>query len=94
MKQITIRLREDVIDALEAEAEDRGVSRSEHVRDVIDSREDVTRLRARIETLEEQLARRSQIEDRVDELAMELREERDEVDPPWPVRWMDWWRSR
>lgn len=94
MRQITIRLREDTIEELEAEAEDAGVSRSEHVRDVIASRADVERLRDRIETLEEQLARRSQVEDRVEELALELREDRAQVDAPWPVRWLDWWRSR
>jgi hypothetical protein len=40
----------------------------------------------RIEDLEEQLARRSDIEEKIDDLA-----KRDqEPNPPWPVRWWQW----
>jgi vacuolar-type H+-ATPase subunit I/STV1 len=38
MKQITVRLKEETIEELENEADEAGVSRSEHIRDVIASR--------------------------------------------------------
>lgn len=92
MEQITVRLPESMIEELEKEAEEEGVSRSEHIRDVLESRRDTERLRSRIETLEEQLARRSQVEEKVDVLAKRV-EDRDEPGPPWPVRWWRWFRE-
>lgn len=69
MDQITLRLREDTIDALDDEAEDAGVSRSEYIRDVIESRHDTGELRDEIENLETTIQRlenekRALIEDR------------------------------
>lgn len=59
MEQITIRLPEDVLDEIEGEADERGQSRSEYLRDVVGSRHeseaDVERMRERIEALEEQI---------------------------------------
>jgi len=56
MKQITLRLPESELEAIEAEAEEHGESRSEYLRDVIDSRgehgEDAEVLRERIDALE------------------------------------------
>lgn len=101
MQPVTIRLRADLKESLEEEAGECGVSFSEYVRELIDRGREYEELeaeidsrRARIEELEEQLARRSQIEERVDELALEVREGRESVDAPWPVRWVRWWRMR
>ena len=59
MKQITVRLRENTLENIEAEADDRGLSRSEYLRDVIDSRNtadaDVDGMRDRIDELEDEL---------------------------------------
>lgn len=69
MEQITVRIPADVLDELEAEADEHDRSRSEHVRDVIDSRNDpdadVERLRERIAELE---ATRDELQDAVDDL--------------------------
>lgn len=105
MQQITVRLPDEMIDALEEEAEEQGVSRSEHMRNVIGSRrdadqlhEEIARLEERLESretrideLEEQLARRSQVEDKVDTLAKRV-EDSAAPDPPWPIRWVRWFR--
>jgi len=100
MEQITVRLPDDLLDELEAEAAEAGVSRSEHIRDVLGTRENTAELRDRlaaredrIETLERQLARRSEVEEKVDVLAKRV-EEGDDPAPPWPVRWYQWVRGR
>lgn len=81
MEQITLRLDDDLKDELETEADERGVSRSEHIRNVLETRADTERLRDRLETreerideLEEQLARRSQLEQKVENLPEKVRE--------------------
>lgn len=83
MKQITLRLPEDTLDELEAEAEERGVSRSEHIRDILDDRHRVEQLEARVDELEteverQQRARRQLLEQREehDELVAAVQEER------------------
>ena len=100
MQQITVRLPDDLLDELEAEAENAGVSRSEHVRDVLGTRENTDDLRerleakeARIQELEQQLARRSEVEEKVDVLAKRV-DDADGPAPPWPVRWWRWVRGR
>lgn len=82
---------------LEREAEERGVSRSEHIRDTLERRGEVARLRSRLEQreeridkLEEQLSRRSQVEEKIDTLAKRT----EEPDAPFFVRWYRWWRLR
>lgn len=106
-ESITIRLEGDLIDRLEAEADDEGVSRSEHIREILreqgerrELEEEIDTLRdrletreERIETLEEQLARRSQIEERVEEVALEVREDREENRAPFFVQWYRWFRD-
>jgi vacuolar-type H+-ATPase subunit I/STV1 len=61
MEQITLRIPEDTLEALDDEAAEDGVSRSEHIRDILDSRnehaEEVTELRARADELETELDR-------------------------------------
>lgn len=103
---ITIRLREELIDRLDSEAEDENVSRSEYVREILQDRHRADELEdkieslhdrleqreSRIETLEEQLARRSQMEQKVDEMALELREKRQ--DAPFFVKWYRWWKDQ
>jgi Arc/MetJ-type ribon-helix-helix transcriptional regulator len=59
----------------------------EELRERLESREQ------RIDDLEEQLARRSQVEEKVDVLAKRV-DETDEPAPPFPVRWVRWFRSR
>lgn len=99
MEPLTIRVRDETKESLEGEADEYGVSVSEYVRELIekgreyddlqdrlDARED------RIEDLEEQLARRSQIEEKVDVLANRVDADR-RPDPPWPVRWYRWYRG-
>jgi Ribbon-helix-helix protein, copG family. len=107
MKNVTVRLREELIDRLDDESDEIGVSRSEYVRDILDERHradelgaDVDRLQdrlenreARISSLEDQLAQRSQLEENVENLLDKIRDT-DELGPPFPVRWLRWWRSR
>lgn len=96
MEQITLRVPDELREELDGDADERGVSRSEYVRDVLRTRRDTEQLRdrldsreARIDELEEQLARRSQIEEKVDVLAARVEEDA-APDPPWPVRWWRW----
>lgn len=105
MKNITIRLQSGLIDRLDEEADEHGVSRSEYVRQIIRERHDAEELsekvdslqdrldsrEERISELEEQLARRPQVEQKGDELAMEVR---DESEPPFFVKRYRWWLSR
>lgn len=105
---ITVRLHPDVVDELDQEADERGLSRSEYLRRVVDERDRVVELEEernrlqdrlasreeRVEQLEEQLRRRSRVEDRVEEVALQLREDRESRQAPFPVRWWRWWRDR
>jgi uncharacterized coiled-coil DUF342 family protein len=105
---ITIRIDGDLIDSLDAEAEDRDVTRSEYVRQIlkdrresdelreeIDSlREQLDRRQERIETLEEQLAKRSNIEEKVEDLPDKIRAVEEEPSAPFFVEWFRWWRNR
>lgn len=75
MRQITLRLEDDLLEALDEEADSRGVSRSEHVRKALRTRNESDLLRDRVEELETRVADR---EARVEELEARLdaREER------------------
>jgi hypothetical protein len=55
--------------------------------------EENQRLRDRISNLEDQLAQRSQLEEKVEDLLDKIRDA-DEPAPPFPVRWLQWWQSR
>lgn len=59
----------------------------ERLRDRLESREN------RIGELEIQLAKRSQIEDRIEDVEIQLREDKKEVTTPWPIRWIRWLRD-
>jgi len=106
--QTTIRLEESLIEDLDSEAEERDVSRSEYIRQILRERRESKELREeigtlrdrlesreeRIEELEQQLTRRSQIEEKVEEVALEVREEREASNAPFFVKWYRWWSGR
>jgi predicted DNA binding CopG/RHH family protein len=106
--QTTIRIDESLIEDLDSEAEERGVSRSEYIRQILrdrgereELREEIDTLRDRLESrkerideLEQQLTRRSQIEEQVEEVALEVREQREESNAPFFVKWARWFRER
>jgi hypothetical protein len=52
------------------------------------------RRQERIETLEEQLAKRSNIEEKVEDLPDKLRAVESEPSAPFFVEWYQWWRNR
>jgi chromosome segregation ATPase len=101
---VTIRLQSDLIDSLEDEAEEQDVSRSEYIRQILRDRDEIEELRDEVDTLrerlesreeriselEEQLARRSQLEDKVDTLA----NQEDDPEPPFFVKWYRWWNKK
>ena len=99
MQPLTIRIPEDLKESLDAEAAEYDVSTSEYVRQLIDKGREYDELQerleskqARIEELETQLTRRSQIEEKVEALPDKIRETDAEPAPPWPVRWYRWLR--
>ena len=73
MEQITVRIPSDTLDDLEAEASEHDRSRSEHVRNVIDSRNDpdadVERLREQVAELE---ATRDELQETIDDLETDV----------------------
>lgn len=107
-QQTTIRLTENLIEELDTEADERGLNRSEYVRQIIRERHEADELREevdslreqltsrenRITELEQQLRERREIEEKVDEVALEVREQKETSNAPFPVRWYKWWRSR
>lgn len=108
MPRLTVTITEEQADLLDELSGDSGEyeSKSAAVRDFIQRGEErreleqeITRLEERLETreerideLEEQLARRSQVEEKVDLLAERVDE--DEPEPPFIVEWWRWWRER
>ena len=75
MRSISLRLPEDLVDELDEEADDRGVARSEYVREVLRKRHDAHELReeleqaeARVEDLRRQLSAVNAREENVGEL--------------------------
>jgi predicted transcriptional regulator len=103
MRSLTVRVPEELIDDLDEEADEHDSSRSEYIRQILGERHETEELRAevqqlqerletredRIDTLEKQLSRRSEIEEKVDTLAKQ------QDDPtPFFVEWVRWWRNR
>jgi predicted RNase H-like nuclease (RuvC/YqgF family) len=81
-KQVAVRIPLRQKAELEREAEERGVSRSEYMRDVLDDRhrvaeleERVQRKQARIDELETQLTERSRVETKIENLPDRIRGE-------------------
>lgn len=94
MEPLTIRIQAETKESLEAEADEYDVSVSEYVRRLIRKGREYDELadrlesrEARIEELESQLARRSEIEEKVEALPDKIRETQNEPAPPWPIRW-------
>jgi len=60
MEQITVRIPADELEELEAEADEHGVSRSEHIRDTLESRHehdaDTAEHEAEVERLRDEVA--------------------------------------
>ena len=52
MRQTAIRLPETMIEALDREADSKGVTRAEHMRSILESRSETEELRRRVERLE------------------------------------------
>ena len=89
MKTITLRVEADTLESLDAEADERDRTRSEHVREILRTRNDAERLReeidelraerddaeARADDLRRQLAAANSRADDVDDLAEYVREE-------------------
>ena len=74
MTQISLRLDDDLLEALDAEADDRDVPRSKHIRDTLESRERRRELEQEIEEMREELAdAREQAAD-VEELTEQINE--------------------
>jgi len=99
MKPLTIRIQEEKKETLDSEADEYGVSVSEYVRELIEKGREYDEIEERLESrenriaeLEEQLARRSQVEEKIDTLAKRVDRE-EEQEPPWPVRWYRWFSS-
>lgn len=131
MQNVSIRLPEDLVEELDDESDEKGVSRTKHIRTILESRHehtvtadehrqlqrehaqaqrDTDRLRDRLESrekriddLEEQLGKRSEIEEKVDVLAntVEEREERaqrqldreDALASAGPLKRFTWWAT-
>lgn len=109
-QQVAVRIPLRQKAELEHEADERGVSRSEYIRSVLDDRHRADRLAAdlerkeqRVATLEEQLNRRSQVEEKVDVLATRVEDQQEQQArqraredalasaPPW--RRFKWWAT-
>ena len=81
---ITIRIDGDLIDSLDSEAEDRDITRSEYVRQILQKRHRADELRDEIDSLLEQLDRR---QERIETLESE-------PSAPFFIEWLRWWRNR
>jgi Arc/MetJ-type ribon-helix-helix transcriptional regulator len=99
MTRLTISLDDETETIVEENVGDDGdyESKSEFVRNCIQAHTEVERLRDRLETreerideLEEQLARRSQLEEKIDTLA----KQREEPEPPFFIKWYRWWQRQ
>jgi Arc/MetJ-type ribon-helix-helix transcriptional regulator len=90
MERKTIHLPEDLIESLEEEAGEYDVSFSAYVRELVqdgreydDLRDRLESREARIEELEEQLAKRSNVEEKIDTLV----KADNEPEPPFFIEW-------
>ena len=107
-KQTTIRLTESLLEEIDKEADERDLSRSEYLREILHNRhradelaDTVDDLRSqledreqRISDLEQQLRRRSQLEEKIENLPDKIRDAESEPSPPFFVEWLRWWRNR
>lgn len=87
MEQLSVTVEKDTLDKVNELTEKRDVSRSKVVRDLLKSGIEDNNRQGYIENLEEQLRRRSDVEDKVDSLAKYESE-------PFFVRWYKWYQNR
>jgi len=100
-KQVSVRIPLHLKAELEREADEHGVSRSEYIRTTLENRHEADRLRERLDVREEridelemQLAKRSQVEEKMDTLKKRVEDQQTAQNAPFFVRWAQWWRSR
>jgi predicted DNA binding CopG/RHH family protein len=107
-ESITFRIDGDLLDEIDEEAAEEGVSRSEYIRQILHNRresdilgEEVDTLEERLEAreerireLEQQLARRSQLESKIEDLPDKISDIESEPSPPFFVEWVQWFRRR
>jgi len=107
-KQTTIRLTETLLEEIDKEADERDLSRSEYLREILqerhraneladtvdDLRSQLDRREQRISDLEQQLSRRSQLEKKVEDLPDKIRDVESEPSAPFFVEWVRWFRHR
>ena len=76
MPHLSLRVSSDLLDALDAEAEDEGVSRSDYIRNTLENRDRVEELERENERLRRQLRATNSRERNVDEIVTYVEEER------------------
>jgi len=105
-KQTSFRLNTDVLDELDTEAENRNLTRSEYLRQIVRERHradsladkcdtlrtELNRREDRVSELEDQLRKRSRVEEKVDEMALQLRES--DTEPPFFIKWWNWYKKQ
>lgn len=69
MDSITVRLTDEMVESLDSDADDRGVSRSEYIRDTLDARHDPP---PDTETDERDTERIRELEDEIEKLEQEI----------------------
>jgi len=82
MEQITVRLPEEMLDALDEEADEHGVSRSEHIRATLASRNDDAADESEVERLRDEVAELERDVERLQnekQLILQEREEKAEL---------------
>jgi TolA-binding protein len=100
MEPLTIRIREKTKESLDEEAAVYDVSVSEYVRELIEKGREYDELEDRLQSkedridqLETQLASRSHIEEKIEELPAKVREAESEPDAPFFIQWYQWFRD-
>jgi seryl-tRNA synthetase len=108
MEHLSVTVEESTLERIDELKDKRDESRSQVVRDLLSKgqradelekeldtiRDRLETRKKRIEELEQQLTRRSQIEEKVEEVALEVREDREESNAPFFVKWARWFRER
>ena len=103
MPRITVTISDELDEYLEEHSGDDEEfdSKSEVMRSLAQRGQEVDDLETeleikqnRIEDLERQMGARDQVEEKVDVLAKRIEEDTSSPDPPFFVRWAQWWQSR
>lgn len=105
---VTTRVESETHDYISTQSEARDVTKAQVVRELIERGREADQLEERVDALEkrlerredriddleEQLARRSQIEEKVDTLATTVEEQQGQTDAPFWVRWLRYYREK